>query len=98
MYLHIPPYFVFADSGGSVKPVHLHWLAQTLGAHVQKAYCKFSTCFFIGGRGAQQGTWPACIHMRSLARAFGQRVNVSIANTLNACVKLSWCLVCQCKK
>ena len=51
MYLHIPPYFVFADSGGSVKPVHLHWLAQTLGAHVQKAYCKFSTCFFIGGEG-----------------------------------------------
>ena len=27
-------------------------------------------------------------HMRSLARALAQRVKVSIANTLNACVKL----------
>ena len=30
VYLHIPPYFVFADSGDSVKSVHMRWLAQTL--------------------------------------------------------------------
>ena len=30
VYLNIPPYFVFAESGGSVKPVHMRWLAQTL--------------------------------------------------------------------
>ena len=30
MYLHLSPYFVFVDSGGSVKPVHMRWLAKTL--------------------------------------------------------------------
>ena len=30
VYLHIPPYFVFADSGGSVKALHMRWFAQTL--------------------------------------------------------------------
>ena len=55
-----------------------------LGAHVQKTYCKFSTYFWAFTKGPGQ---PA-EHMRSLAKAFAQRVEVSIANTLNACVKL----------
>ena len=28
--LDIPPYFVFADSGGSVKSMQMRWLVQTL--------------------------------------------------------------------
>ena len=28
-YLHIPPYFVFADSGGLVKYMQIIWLVQT---------------------------------------------------------------------
>ena len=30
VYLHIPPYFVFADSVGLVKYVQIRWLVQTL--------------------------------------------------------------------
>ena len=30
MYLHIPPYFVFAENGDSVQSVHMRWPAQTL--------------------------------------------------------------------
>ena len=50
-------------------------LKHFLCANVQKAYCKFRTCFL----GAQQRTWPASIHMHSLTKAFAQRVNVYIA-------------------
>ena len=28
--LHIPPYYVFADSGGPVKSMQMRWLVQTL--------------------------------------------------------------------
>ena len=51
----------------------------------EKAYCIFSTYFWALSKGPDQHL----SHMRSLARAFAQRVNVSIANTLNACVKPS---------
>ena len=66
----------------------------SLASMCKKAYYKFSTYFWAFSKGPGQ----LAAHMRSLARAFAQRVKVSIANTLNACVKLSWCLVCQCKQ
>ena len=93
--LHIPPYFVFADSGGSVKSMQMRWLVQTLPLRpCAKAYFKISAYFWAFNKGLGQ---PAA-HMRSLAKAFAQRVNVSATNILNGCVKLSWCLMCQCKQ
>ena len=47
-----------------------------LGARVKKAYSKFSTYFWAFSKGPDQ---PAS-HMRSLARAFTQRVKISKAN------------------
>ena len=64
----------------------MRWLVQALPWRpCEKAYCKFSTYFWAFSKGPGQHV----AHMRSLARAFAQRVKVSIANTLNACVKLS---------
>ena len=86
---------MYADSGGSVKSMQMRWLVQTLPWRpCAKRLLQISAYFWAFSKGLGQ---PAA-HMRSLARAFAQRVNVSAANTLNACVKLSWCLVCQCKQ
>ena len=75
--------------------MQMHWLVQTLPWRpCAKSLLQISAYFWAFSKGLGQ---PAA-HMRSLARAFAQRVNVSAANTLNACVKLSWCLVCQCKQ
>ena len=91
VYLHISPYFVFADSGGCVKFGRCVCLFKHfLGVHVKKAYCKFSTYFWAFSKGPGQHV----AHMRSLARAFAQRVKVSIANTLKRvwnCLNV-WCV------
>ena len=88
VYLHIPQYIVFADCGGPIKSVQMRWLVQTLPWRpCAKSLLQISYLFL----GVQQRTWPACIHLRSITRAFAQCVKV-----YKPCVKLSWCLVCLC--
>ena len=77
---------MFADSGVSVTSVQMRRLVQAVPWRpCAKAYCKFNTYFWAFSKGTGQPD----AHMRSLARAFAHRVKVYVANTLNACVKLS---------
>ena len=89
VYLHMPPHFnlclLIVVAVLSLSRNGLASSNTSLASMCKKAYYKFSTYFWAFSKGPGQ----LAAHMRSLVRAFAQRVKVSIANTLNACVKLS---------
>ena len=85
-----------ANMGGSVKPVQMRWLAQTLP---WRPCAKNPTANLVPISG-RSGKYLASLYAYAQSRQNLRSacVKVSFTNTLNACVKLFGCLVRQCKK